>query len=121
MSLLSGRNLRVRRDRSDILHGVSVEIAAGEIVTLVGPNGSGKSTLLRTLIGALTPDAGTVSRAPGLRIGYVPQKLAIDATLPMTVRRFLDLPVKASRGCRIGRWWSFPAGSSSACCWRARS
>ena len=97
MSLLSGQNLRVRRDRSDILHGVSVEIAAGEIVTLVGPNGSGKSTLLRTLIGALTPDAGTVSRAPGLRIGYVPQKLAIDATLPMTVRRFLDLPNKASR------------------------
>ena len=56
-----------------------------------GPNGSGKSTLLRLLIGAERPDAGRVIRAPGLRIGYVPQKLAVDATLPMTVDRFLGL------------------------------
>ena len=50
-------------------------IEAGEIVTILGPNGSGKSTLLRALLGILPLAAGTVTRAPGLRLGYVPQKL----------------------------------------------
>ena len=67
---------------------------------MVGPNGSGKSTLLRVLIGAERPDAGRIVRAPGLRIGYVPQKLAVDATLPMTVAAFSRSP---SGGARPGR------------------
>lgn len=92
MSLLSARGIGVSRNGNTILQNVSLDIAAGEIVTIVGPNGSGKSTLLRVLIGALMPDRGTVTRAPGLRLGYVPQKLSIDATLPLTARRFLDLP-----------------------------
>jgi zinc transport system ATP-binding protein len=92
MSLLSARGIGVSRNGNTILQNVSFDIAAGEIVTIVGPNGSGKSTLLRVLIGALMPDRGTVTRAPGLRLGYVPQKLSIDATLPLTARRFLDLP-----------------------------
>ena len=95
MTLLSARGVGVNRKDSAILHDVSLSIAAGEIVTIVGPNGSGKSTLLRVLIGALTPDRGSVTRRPGLRLGYVPQKLAIDATLPLTARRFLDLPRRA--------------------------
>lgn len=75
-----------------VLENVSLAIHAGEIVTIVGPNGSGKSTLLRVLIGALAPHRGKVTRSAGLRIGYVPQKLHIDQNLPITVRRFLDLP-----------------------------
>jgi zinc transport system ATP-binding protein len=71
---------------------VDFTINQGEIVTIVGPNGSGKSSLLRALIGALPPAKGAVKRAPGLNIGYVPQKLQIDATLPMTALRFLNLP-----------------------------
>ena len=92
MSLLSARGIGVSRNGTAILQNVGLDIAAGEIVTIVGPNGSGKSTLLRVLIGALRPDRGQVRRSPGLRLGYVPQKLAIDATLPLTARRFLDLP-----------------------------
>jgi zinc transport system ATP-binding protein len=69
-----------------------MSVARGEIVTIVGPNGSGKSTLLRTLIGAVKPSTGSVQRADGLTIGYVPQRLFIDDTLPMTVARFLSLP-----------------------------
>ena len=96
MSLVTVTGLNVQLGGHTVLHHVDFAIDAGEIVTIVGPNGSGKSTLLRAIIGAVTPDAGKVLRGKGLRIGYVPQKLHIDPTLPMTVRRFLDLPVRVS-------------------------
>lgn len=92
MPLIEARGLEVRHGALPALHGVSLSISRGEIVTVVGPNGSGKSTLLKTLIGAIRPTRGSVTRAPGLAIGYVPQTLHIDPTLPLTVRRFLDLP-----------------------------
>jgi len=94
VSLISLHGVAVGFGREQVLHGVDFAIDRGEIVTVVGPNGSGKSTLLRVLIGAVTPSAGRVVRSSGLSIGYVPQRLRIDATLPMTVRRFLDLPVR---------------------------
>lgn len=92
MSLIETRNLSLRYEGSLVLRDVNFAIERGEIVTIVGPNGSGKSSLLRALIGALAPASGHVTRAKGLRIGYVPQKLTIDPTLPLTVRRFLNLP-----------------------------
>lgn len=94
MTLICTRDMSVRYGDAPVLLNVDFSIAAGEIVTVVGPNGSGKSTLIRALLGVLKPTAGRVERAAGLRIGYVPQKLAIDATLPMTVGRFLSLPEK---------------------------
>lgn len=94
MTLVRVEGLTVRRNGGDVLQGVDLALEAGEVVTIVGPNGSGKSTLLRSIVGALRPTSGRVDRRAGLRIGYVPQKLAIDATLPMTVRRFLALPVR---------------------------
>ncbi|WP_370253808.1 ATP-binding cassette domain-containing protein [Nioella sp.] len=96
MSLVTVTGLNVQLGGHTVLHHVDFDIDAGEIVTIVGPNGSGKSTLLRAIIGAVPPDAGKVLRGKGLRIGYVPQKLHIDPTLPMTVRRFLDLPVRVN-------------------------
>ena len=95
--LIAARGLTLRLGGKVILDDVNVEIAAGEIVTIVGPNGSGKSTFLRALIGAVRPSAGKIERAPGLRVGYVPQKLAIDRSMPMSVRRFLGLPRRIKR------------------------
>ncbi len=92
MSLIGAAHLCVRLGGAEVLHDITLEVAAGEIVTILGPNGSGKSTLLRALLGIIPPAAGRVWRAPGLRIGYVPQRLTIDRTMPISLRRFLSLP-----------------------------
>ncbi|AJD41567.1 metal ABC transporter ATP-binding protein [Rhizobium sp. SEMIA 4085] len=84
-------NVGVRRDGRWLVRGVEFSISRGEIVTLIGPNGSGKSTSAKAAIGVLKPDEGRVERASGLKVGYVPQKLAIDWTLPLTVRRLMTL------------------------------
>ncbi|MCV6598257.1 MAG: metal ABC transporter ATP-binding protein [Mangrovicoccus sp.] len=97
MRLIDCAGLGVRFGKTQALHHVDLQIDKGEIVTIVGPNGSGKSTLLRALIGAVPVTEGRVMRSPGLRIGYVPQKLHIDPTLPITVARFLGLPRRVAR------------------------
>ncbi|MEL0612463.1 zinc ABC transporter ATP-binding protein ZnuC [Marinomonas arenicola] len=74
-----------------LLDNIDMTINEGEIVTLIGPNGSGKSTLIRTLLGLQEPTKGTVTHQQVLRIGYMPQKLHIDPTLPLTVKHFLAL------------------------------
>jgi zinc transport system ATP-binding protein len=77
--------------RRVVLERVSLAVSAGAIVTLVGPNGAGKTTLLRILLGLQKPSTGSAWRRPALRIGYLPQRLAIDETLPLTVARLLAL------------------------------
>lgn len=74
-----------------VLERVSMAVEPGEIVTLIGPNGSGKTTLVRTILGLQAPQVGRIRRRAGLKVGYVPQRLTIDPTLPLTVRRFLRL------------------------------
>ena len=91
MSLVDVQGVSVRYGARTVLRDVDLSIESGEIVTIVGPNGSGKTSLLRAIIGAAPPHKGTVTQAPGLRIGYVPQRLHIDPTLPMTVERFMRL------------------------------
>ena len=92
MSLVQVDNLSVRYGAKTVLSNVSLRVDGGEIVTIVGPNGSGKTSLLRAIIGAVKPVQGTVTQGRGVKIGYVPQKLHIDETLPITVSRFLKLP-----------------------------
>lgn len=92
MSLVQVKDLNVRYGARTVLSGVSLHVEPGEIVTIVGPNGSGKTSLLRAIIGAVKPAQGSVTQGNGVKIGYVPQKLHIDETLPITVSRFLKLP-----------------------------
>lgn len=96
MTLLAAENLCVRLGGAEVLHDVSLSINRQEIVTILGPNGSGKSTLLRALLGIIPSVGGKVVKADGLRIGYVPQKLQIDKSMPITLRRFLSLPKRVS-------------------------
>ncbi len=80
-----------------ILEGIDLALHPGEIVTIIGPNGAGKTTLLRVALGLLKPTQGTVEGRPGLRIGYMPQRLQIDSTFPLSVRRFLTLGSPANK------------------------
>lgn len=96
-ALLEATRVSVRFGGRTVLDAVDARIDPGEIVTLIGPNGSGKTTLVRVLLGLLSPDAGGVRRARGLRIGYVPQRIHVEPTLPLTVAGFLGLGTRTGR------------------------
>ncbi len=89
--LIEATGITVARHGKEILTEAGARVRAGEIVTLIGPNGAGKTTIVRVVLGLLKPDRGTVRRREGLVIGYMPQRLHIDPTLPLTVGRFLAL------------------------------
>ncbi len=93
--LISVRGATVTRQGRVLLDHIDMAVHRREIVTLIGPNGAGKSTLVKAALGLERLDVGTVTRAPGLKIGYQPQKLSLDVTLPLTVRRFLMLTERA--------------------------
>jgi len=95
--LVSLETAGVRRKGRWLVRGVSFDVARGEIVTLIGPNGSGKSTSARMALGLLRPDEGEVAQHAGLRVGYVPQKMAIDRTMPLSVERLMTLTGPLSR------------------------
>lgn len=96
-ALIEARHICVQLGTQEVLHDISLQVAPGEIVTILGPNGSGKSTLLRALLGIVPITRGKVLRREGLRLGYMPQKLHIDRTMPLTARRFLSLPLRHDR------------------------
>jgi len=90
-SLLTLTNVNLKIGERSLLENVDLELKRGEIVTVVGPNGAGKTTLLRVALGLQKPSSGSVKLSLDTTIGYVPQKLHIDPTFPITVRRFLAL------------------------------
>lgn len=94
--LIEAKDLSLSFGTHSILEHVGLSITRGEIVSLIGPNGSGKTTLVRVLLGLQKPEQGRVNRAPGLTIGYMPQRLTLERTLPITVGRFLTLGVPRS-------------------------
>jgi len=89
--LIDLRKISLQRDGQTILDQVDLQLIAGRITTLIGPNGAGKTCLARIALGLMQPSAGTVTPRPGLRTGYMPQRLRIDESMPLTVDRFLWL------------------------------
>ena len=89
--LIEVHKLNVAYGKKKVLKNVNLTLSKNEIVTIVGPNGSGKTTLFKSIIGSTTISSGKVLIRPNLKIGYVPQVLNIDRSLPLTVERFLSL------------------------------
>ena len=89
--LISARGVGVRRGDRYLVKNADLTLEAGKIITLIGPNGAGKTTLVRSVLGLISIDEGTIVRRADLRIGYMPQRLNIDASLPLNVARFLAL------------------------------
>ena len=86
-------------NNNKVVSGIDLSIEDGQIITLIGPNGAGKTTLVKLVLGLLEPDEGRVIRHSNLRIGYMPQKLHIDPTLPITLGRFLALAEPNTKLC----------------------
>ena len=89
--LIKINDLNIQYGNKKVLQNFNLLLAEREIVTIVGPNGSGKTTLFKAIIGTAPIKTGTIELKPNLKIGYVPQQLNIDRSLPLTVDRFLRL------------------------------
>jgi len=85
-----------------VLDSVSLEVQGGDFLGIVGPSGSGKTTLLRALSGSIEPLKGTVTRAPGIRFGFVPQLEQVNWNFPVTVAECILM----ARTRPVRRFWS---------------
>ncbi|XOZ32745.1 zinc ABC transporter ATP-binding protein ZnuC [Halomonadaceae bacterium KBTZ08] len=81
----------LRYGETHVLHDLTFSMSEGDIVTVIGPNGAGKTSLIKLILGIEKPSSGRVRQRPGIRVGYVPQRMTLQPTLPLTVRRFLGL------------------------------
>lgn len=95
-TLIELRNICVNFDQRKVLDNISFNLERGKITTLIGPNGAGKSTLVRVILGLQPINSGAISKMPKMRIGYVPQKLKLNDSLPLDVLRFIRLAGKYS-------------------------
>jgi zinc transport system ATP-binding protein len=89
--LLSAHNISYSTAQKLILDRISFELYRGQITTIIGPNGAGKSTLTSIVNGLIENYSGTLERLPGLRIGYLPQKVYVNTLMPLSVERMLRL------------------------------
>lgn len=91
MPLIELKNITMHFGQKTALQQINMAIYPNTVTTIVGPNGGGKSTLLKILLKLLKPTTRDVIYSRNVRIGYVPQKIHLDHSLPITVKNFLPL------------------------------
>jgi ABC-type Mn2+/Zn2+ transport system ATPase subunit len=101
MSLVRLDGVSFAYGSAPVLRGVDLAVVSGDFTGIVGPSGSGKTTLLRLVLGAIEPSGGTLTRRPGLRIGYVPQIETVNWSFPVTVA---EVVLMARRQRRLAPW-----------------
>ncbi len=84
------------------VHHLSGSLKRGSLTAIIGANGSGKSTLMKAMIGMLKPMSGSVARAPGQTIAYLPQQTELDRHFPARVIDLVSLGLWNRRGL-LGR------------------
>ena len=95
--LVSAHGIGVRRGGRWIIRHVDLRVPRGALVYVIGANGAGKSTCAKAVLGLIAIDEGRVERATAAALGYVPQRLSISPTLPLTLRRLMTLTGRYSR------------------------
>ncbi len=93
-TLVDASGISLKDKQRVLLNNVDLSVSSGEIVTVIGPNGAGKTSLLNILLGLRAPTEGRVIRAKHLTVGYMPQRLALNEQLPLSVKRFLMLSIQ---------------------------
>lgn len=91
MKLVELKNIGLSFDKNLVLDEISLKINQNEIITLVGPNGGGKTSLARLILGILKPNSGKIERRKNLQMSYMPQKIKLDAAIPLSGLDFIDL------------------------------
>lgn len=91
------QHINVHYGEQRILQNISLDIYPNTITTIVGPNGGGKSTLLKVLLRLIPATSGKIIHQKGLKMGYVPQKLHLDPSIPIPVQKFLSLKPNVSQ------------------------
>ncbi|MDF0751767.1 zinc ABC transporter ATP-binding protein ZnuC [Marinobacter sp. 71-i] len=99
-ALVELHRLTVSFDNRPVVDHVDLRVQRGDIITIIGPNGAGKTTLIKAVLGIQSVSGGSLTMAPGLTIGYVPQHLTLETTLPLSVKRFMLLSGRSPRECQ---------------------
>jgi branched-chain amino acid transport system ATP-binding protein len=110
--MLAVRELRAGYGPVDVLRGVTLDVARGELVTLVGPNGAGKSTLLRALAGLLAPRAGRVELDGARLEGRSPEDIVAHGVALVPEGRELFGPLSVRVNLTLGAYGTLRTGRS---------
>lgn len=94
--ILEVENLNVSFNGIKIVDGLNFDVEEGDALTIIGPNGSGKTVLLKTLLGLISHE-GKISWKKNTRMGYLPQALSFDQSLPLTLKEFLMSKINVSK------------------------
>ena len=91
MTIIELKNIGLKIGSQQIIDKISLQLKRGKITTLIGPNGGGKTSIARILLGILQPSSGQIQKFEKLKIGYMPQKIEIDKTIPLSAADFIKL------------------------------
>lgn len=91
MTIIELKNIGLKIAQQQIIDKISLQLKRGKITTLIGPNGGGKTSIARILLGILPPTSGEVIRHEKISIGYMPQKIEIEKTIPLTALDFIKI------------------------------
>ena len=83
--------------KKQILQDISLQVNQGDFVTIIGPNGAGKTSLVKVILGDLKANKGNINIDNNVKIGYVPQKININNTMPINLEYFLNLNLESSK------------------------
>jgi ABC-type Mn2+/Zn2+ transport system ATPase subunit len=101
--ILDVEDMHVGFNGKEIIKGLSFTVRDGDVLAIIGPNGSGKTTVLKAVLGTIPVKAGRVKlfgkekfKKTGQLISYIPQRIEVDRTFPISLREMLGLSLRGA-------------------------